>query len=234
MAFIAIAPEFVASRAVGEYFEARQTRKVLSSKVEGSEWSLTQAFFLHMGGLAYRSPDEDGVFTTTILTKDAVEKLLESNTRNPSEVPLKFEDIPKDTTIQDKSKSDGLAKSLALLQCVWFISQVLARAIDYLPITTLELGTTAFIGCASVAYGFWFFKPQDVRTPIEIQSNQGLGSMLDLPVDRVTPDDFLDSVRKPSAFLAFVFSAFFVGGIHCAAWNFLFPTPIEHLLWSSN
>lgn len=31
--------------------------------------------------------------------------------------------------------------------------------------------------------------------------------------------------------LAFALAAVFIGGIHCAAWNFLFPTPIEGLLW---
>lgn len=228
MAITVIAPEIVVMYAVGEYTNARRTRKALSSKGGGSKWSLRQAFFLNMDGFVYTSLDEDGGTATAILTKHKVVELLGTGVGSQSEVTLKFEDLPSDATIQDRSKPDGLAKSLALLQCAWFVAQVIARAIDSLPITTLELGTTALIGCASVAYGFWWFKPQDVRTPIEIRSLERLQPTSGLTSGTL---DEVDHVAQPPPLLAFALAAVFVGGIHCAAWNFLFPSPIERLLW---
>jgi hypothetical protein len=222
----AIAPEIVVWFAASDYLEARKMRRVLSSR-SGRNWSLNQAFFLNMHGLVYTSPDEDGGTATTILTKHKVEQLLGTSVGSQSEASWKFEDLPSDATIQDKSKSDSLAKSLALLQCTWFVAQVIARAIDLLPITTLELGTTALIGCASVAYGFWWYKPQEVRTPIEIRSLEKLQPSSNLPDDNTL--NFISD--EPTASLALFLPAVFVGGIHCAAWNFFFPTPIERLLW---
>jgi hypothetical protein len=229
MVVAAITPEIVVSLAASDYLEARKTRRVLSSR-SGRNWSLNQAFFLNMHGLVYTSPDEDGGTATAILTKHKVEGLLGTSVGSQSEATLKFEDLPSDVTIQDKSKSDGLAKSLALLQCTWFVAQVIARAIDSLPITTLELGTTALIGCASVAYGFWWYKPQEVRTPIEIRSLEKLQPSSDL-FDDGDDNAFNFIPNETTAILAFTLTGVFVGGIHCAAWNFLFPTPIERLLW---
>jgi hypothetical protein len=228
MVLAAIAPEILVSFATNDYLEARKTRRVLSSR-SGRNWSLNQAFFLNMHGLVYTSPDEDGGTATAILTKHKVEELLGTSVGSQLEATLKFEDLPSDATIQDKSKSDSLAKSLALLQCTWFVAQVIARAIDSLPITTLELGTTALIGCASVAYGFWWYKPQEVRTPIEIRSLEKLQPSSGLPDGDDNPFNFFTD--QPTLVLAFLLTVAFVGGIHCAAWNFFFPTPFERLLW---
>jgi hypothetical protein len=227
MVVAAIAPEIVVSIAVGEYLEARKTRRVLSSR-SGRNWSLNQAFFLNMRGLVYTSSNAYSCTVTSILTYRKVEGLLGTSVGSQSEASWKFEDLPSDATIQDKSKSDSLAKSLALLQCTWFVAQVIARAIDSLPLTALELGTTALIGCASVAYGFWWYKPQEVRTPIEIRSLEKLQPSSDLPDDDNELDILFDEL---TSVLAFFLTAVFVGGIHCAAWNFFFPTPIERLLW---
>jgi hypothetical protein len=228
MVVAAIAPEIVVSLATDEYLRARKTRRLLSSR-SGRNWSLNQAFFLNMHGLVYTSPNAYGCTATFTLTGRKVGELLGTSVGSQSEATLKFEDLPSDATIQDKSKSDSLAKSLALLQCTWFVAQVIARAIDSLPITTLELGTTALIGCASVAYGFWWYKPQEVRTPIEIRSLEKLQPSSGLPDDNDNALDFL--FDEPTWYLAFFLAAVFVGGIHCAAWNFFFPTPIERLLW---
>lgn len=118
MATAAVAPDLLAVIAFSQYLDARRTQKALSSKGGGSEWSLTQAFFLHMGGLMYRSPDPDGLTTTSILTKDMVAELLGTSDGSRPGAIVGFEDLPSNATIQDKSKTDGLAKSLAMLQCV--------------------------------------------------------------------------------------------------------------------
>jgi hypothetical protein len=230
MTIAAVAPEIVVSLAVGQFFIARQIRKAMPPRGGGSEWSLTQAFFLHMGGLMYTTPGPHGASATVIALKGLGGKIVHRYNASLFEGTLNFETIPNDAVIWDKSKSDGLTKSLALLQCAWFVSQVIARAIGSMPITILELGTTAFIGCASVAYGFWWYKPQDVRTSIEIQTPHGLNRTPDNN-PFMSYDSIYDALNNPIMPAAFALAALFIGGIHCAAWNSLFPTPIERILW---
>ena len=45
--------------------------------------------------------------------------------------------------IQDRGKGDWFAKSLVLLQTSWFVMQCIARGIERLPLTHLEIVTLA-------------------------------------------------------------------------------------------
>lgn len=45
--------------------------------------------------------------------------------------------------IEDKSKADGLAKMLVLLQASWLLLQVFGRLLAHLPVTLLEVNTVA-------------------------------------------------------------------------------------------
>ncbi|KAG6904332.1 hypothetical protein DXG01_010883 [Tephrocybe rancida] len=80
--------------------------------------------------------------------------------------------------IRDRSKGDILSKAIVLLQVAWFILQVLARAIQHLPITELEIATIAFAILNFVTYFCWWNKPYDIRYPIIISaSSQNTGSI---------------------------------------------------------
>lgn len=67
--------------------------------------------------------------------------------------------------IWDKSKGDVLAKSLVLLQVIWFLLQVLMRAVQRLVITDLEIVTLAYAILNFVTYFCWLNKPLDVTCP---------------------------------------------------------------------
>jgi hypothetical protein len=67
--------------------------------------------------------------------------------------------------IEDRSKGDALSKGIAILQLVWFVLQLVARYVQNLPITPLELDTLALAALAGIAYGFWWKKPKDVGRP---------------------------------------------------------------------
>jgi hypothetical protein len=67
--------------------------------------------------------------------------------------------------LQDKSKANGLAKSLVCLQAAWFCVQCLARVAQALPVTLLELNTFAHSTCALLVYILWWDKPLDVEQP---------------------------------------------------------------------
>jgi hypothetical protein len=73
--------------------------------------------------------------------------------------------------IQDRSKSDGLAKLVVLVQTAWFTGQCLARVVQKLAITELEIVTLAYTALNGVIYFFWWNKPLDVRFPLVIEVN---------------------------------------------------------------
>ena len=76
--------------------------------------------------------------------------------------------VPTEVEIKDREKSDWLAKSLVLLQTSWFVMQCIARAIEHLPITHLEIVTLAYAVVNFVIYIFWWNKPLNVNRPIRV------------------------------------------------------------------
>lgn len=98
----------------------------------------------------------------SVLTFDALKRLLSENLVT---LPTITED-----EINDRSKGDALAKGFALLQITWFIFQIIARTVQGLAITKLELTTAALAGLNSVMYVFWWDKPCDVRFPVVIRT----------------------------------------------------------------
>ena len=71
--------------------------------------------------------------------------------------------------IEDRSKSDGLAKLVVLIQTAWFTGQCVARAVQKLAITELEIITLAYTALNGVMHFFWWDKPLDVRFPAVIE-----------------------------------------------------------------
>jgi hypothetical protein len=77
--------------------------------------------------------------------------------------------------IQDKSKGDVLSKGLVVIQTAWFLLQCIARGVERLPITELEIMTLAFATLNLITYGFWWHKPLNVQRPIRVFRNQRQG-----------------------------------------------------------
>ena len=76
--------------------------------------------------------------------------------------------MPTEEEINDRGKSNWLAKSLVLLQTSWFVMQCIARAIKHLPVTHLEIVTLAYAAMNFVIYVFWWNKPLNVNRPIRV------------------------------------------------------------------
>ena len=70
--------------------------------------------------------------------------------------------------IQDRAKGDFLSKSIAILQSSWFIVHCIARGIQGLAITELELVTLALASLNGVIYYFWWDKPLGVNEPVQV------------------------------------------------------------------
>jgi predicted membrane channel-forming protein YqfA (hemolysin III family) len=74
--------------------------------------------------------------------------------------------LPPITTLEinDRSKSDSLAKFLAIMQVGWLAVQVITRTIQHLETTTLEITTLSFVVCTLGTFIAWYRKPYDVQT----------------------------------------------------------------------
>lgn len=207
---------------------------------QGGEWTRYHGFFAIMGGYVdIRSrpilPTEDGLRRVRISKKD----------------------------IEDKSKSNFIARFLVLLQTTWFVLQTITRAVRHLPVTELELMTIAFVVLNVVTFYFWLDKPLDVQRPYPIIDLAG--SAYPTFLERIPPNRFnylprklanmgfgiqqpLDGLYRVSTFYSGPPSyartvraacgaavlAGLVGGIHCIAWSFNFPSTIEKILWRSS
>ena len=81
--------------------------------------------------------------------------------------------MPTEAEIKDMGKSDWLAKSLILLQTLWFIIQCIARGIKHLPVTHLEIVILAYAAMNFVIYVFWWNKPLNVNWPVRVFRKSG-------------------------------------------------------------
>ena len=148
----------------------------------GQRWSTTHGFFVIMGGFHLF---EHG----SIETSNNDKAILHDN-----DIPLRplaacdlYDDyndythqsiradidftsftVPTEEEINDRGKSDWLAKSLVLLQTSWFVMQCIARAKEHLPITHLEIVTLAYAAMNFVIYIFWWNKPLNVNRPVRV------------------------------------------------------------------
>ena len=163
--------------------------------------------------------------------------------------------VPTEAEIKDKGKSDWLAKFIVLLQTSWFVMQCIARAIEHLPVTHLEIVTLAYAAMNFAIYVFWWNKPLNVDRPVRvfrksdveeptlegqrpannnfvdfIVGNQDKGVNLSHE-DRVPRfwADNRDDVTFANGIVLGVGVCF--GAIHCIAWHFSFPTQAELSIW---
>ena len=70
--------------------------------------------------------------------------------------------------IEDRSKSDGFSKTIALGQTLWFVAQCIARRPQHLDLTLIELLTLSLAVLNGLMYFLWWNKPLDVRCPVRV------------------------------------------------------------------
>jgi len=101
------------------------------------------------------------------LTYESLERLLDIESLD-FELPVTEEDI------EDRSKGDFLSKFIAILQTTWFILQCVARVVQQIEMTSLELVTLALASLNGVTYFFWWHKPLDVKVPVRVHLKRKL------------------------------------------------------------
>ena len=136
----------------------------LSNSSLDIQWSTTHGFFIIMGGFH--------LFERSSKEPSNNRRISQEDDKPPH--PLQAGDLvncdgyksfimPTKAEIQDRGKSDWLAKSFVLLQTSWFVIQCIARAIEHLPVTHPEIVTLAYAAMNFMIYIFWWNKPLNVN-----------------------------------------------------------------------
>jgi hypothetical protein len=123
-------------------------------------WTDVHSWFVVMGGLSFEdSAEEDQQFMPenrqrVNITLEGFQYMLEMRDRLIPDISREY--------IQDKSKSDKLAKLLTCWQAGYFCVQCLYRLSQQLSVTLLELNVFAHALCALALFAIWSDKPRDV------------------------------------------------------------------------
>ena len=154
-------PEFVTGVAFNQWRFAWRIRRNLKNK------SWTQAWFCVSGGLRHSLPFVPDPAATGPQPELWEPRVLRFCCEDGSVAlhPQVVESIalPDPEKIIAENKADSLAKLIIVFQITWFTAQCISRAGENLPISQLEIGTVAFVGCTLMTTFFWWHKPLDIR-----------------------------------------------------------------------
>ena len=209
-------------------------------------WKLAHAFFIIMGGFYFYG---------------------ESGPRHPLSPANVIELVsrghlvpPSPEELANQSKGDALSKAVAIVQALWFVTQCIARRVERLPMTNLEVMTLAYTAITVAMYAVWWYKPLNigcaVRVPEETMKEepvQKYGSTAGRIIAYVMgcQDKYVDLTdelhpRVPTfwagcrgtdeyrADAIALWVAIVFGAIHCIAWTGTFPSHIEQQLWRAS
>jgi hypothetical protein len=123
---------------------------------------MIQCYFAVMGGVRTETGDYIAGNPRLNLTAEGV-RMMSFLGRLP--------DVPE-SQIEDKSKADGLAKMIVVLQAGWMVIQTIARVQQKLPVTLLEINTIGHVICAFALYAMWWSKPLDIKDPTLIRREE--------------------------------------------------------------
>jgi len=182
-----LGPEFTFQLALGQWLSARLS--VQDFKQSGFQhWSMKHAFLADMGGFVLHAPD----FVEFPLNARHVHYLVVKGYISYDSVGIDVD------IINDKNKVNGLVRFITVTQILWFSLQCLARLLQHLTLTTMELSALAYIFCTLGTYFLWIRKPMDVTSTIVLQPNTSLANILiqagylARQPYRSTPLDFVD------------------------------------------
>lgn len=183
-ALCALGPEFTLQLSLGQWSAARQS--VRDFHAAGfKDWTIKHAFYANAGGFYLYTPD----FKPIPMDEKQLLYLIRQG----------YIEYPSLSThqIDDKNKVDVLLRILSVGQITWFTSSLIARRVQGLVITGMELTTAAFILCSLGTTYCWWNKCADVIVPEKITTTTTMtkiildaGNASAAPYHR-TPLDFI-------------------------------------------
>ena len=157
--------------------------------------------------------------------------------------------MPTMREIQDKSKGDAVAKTITIIQTLWFAIQAAHRVSQGLIVTELELTTLGHVVLNIFIYWCWWSKPLNLQFPVDVYRKKR-GDDQEKTLRGVKPSE-VESQRRTSrrklpsrvrigayfqrdirewgwkgviVLVCFSIIGGMFGAIHCLAWNSAFPT----------
>ncbi|KAL3293784.1 Major facilitator superfamily domain general substrate transporter protein [Colletotrichum asianum] len=124
------------------------------------KWTISHSYYAQMGGIMIPSDYTSDTVRYEVLTATKLTPQYQWD----EDHPLKRLEL-SEQDIQDKSKADWLLKSLAILQIVWLVLNVIVRGVTGLAVTQLEIATAAFALMAVLTYVASWWKPKDISEP---------------------------------------------------------------------
>jgi hypothetical protein len=235
-------PELYTAIAYGDLARARIITKELKAVkteelVPEGGWTLAHGFFANMGGFAIRCEEtstEEYSKPPIHLSGDSLLALLTREHQGLVRAPLLSQ-----ADIEDRSKSNWFAKSVVVLQVLYYCGSCLLRLIHRLPVTQLEIGTFGFAVCSVMSFFFLFPKPRSVNTTTVIAEFDG-----------GMPESIKKRLRKECRKKSTIVNnsgihpdytdctvpvlAALLGAVHIAGTGVThFPSPVDMWLWRS-
>ncbi|KAI0898760.1 hypothetical protein F4806DRAFT_506727 [Annulohypoxylon nitens] len=165
--FMAIlAPDLLTLIAANQWESARRSVAKIKEVAGSKQWTLEHAFYADSGGF-HLQPVGGPSFP---INANTIHFLV-------SRQYIRLPEVSEEE-ILDKSKTDAFAKSFTLLQTSWIAVQSIARAIQGLSISPMELFTLAFLVSTASSYFFWWHKPKDVGVPIFVECKYSIATIL--------------------------------------------------------
>jgi hypothetical protein len=176
--FISImGPEYLLIFALGEWQSARASVARFKQLRQDDKWTLKHAFFADMGGFVLRTSDDFSFF----LNAKHIDWLLRHQVISTAQSEKSF--LLESKTIDDRNKSDTFIRVIAVGQALWFCVNIIARGVQGLAVTTLEITTIGIIVDSILVYYFWKDKPADVKSMEEVNIRMTLNEMIQLEED---------------------------------------------------
>ena len=165
-------PEYLLGYALGEWQSASASVVRFRNLRQDDRWTMKHAFYADMGGFALRT--RDGV--VFFLDSKQIAWLLEHGCISATQFEQTFLLDPK--SIDDRNKSDTFVRILAIGQTLWFTINCIARGVQGLGLTTLEITTIGIIVDSVLVYYVWRYKPADIDTAVVVDSDMDLNDIL--------------------------------------------------------
>lgn len=225
MVYALIVPELIILRAYHQWSDARKILNIWRKKFtvergEKDRLGMGGAFFAVMGGFTYDNK---------VMSSSRFAEFINLDCRTQDTVDHK--------AIRDKGKSDTVGKFLAVAQAFSIVVQCIFRKAQGLPVTLLEIHVIVQVLGAGAMYGFWWYKPLNVREPLNLAPHAAATLTREISHGRQGHDsdlpELFSMVDIPTTRrdLAPYFCMTLYGAAHCIAWNSPYPTSIEQLLW---
>jgi hypothetical protein len=176
--FISImGPEYLLGFALGEWQLACASVAHMKQLRQDDKWTLKHAFFADMGEFVLRTSDDVSFFPDT----KHIHWLLGHQVISTAQFEETF--LLDSKAIDDRNKSDTSVRVIAVDQALWFCVNMIARGVQGLAVTTLEITTVGIIIDSVLVYYIWKDKPADVESTETFETTMTLNEIILLEED---------------------------------------------------